>query len=182
MHHSAHHRAQGKDTSLTSRRAVKKDHSTHSKEAALPPEMQNHQHPCQPSRNDRGKPSCGSPRANATATPHNLPYIGRGTVETTNPKHTPPTRNHPADNFANEKPYWWVSDGLADCMDPDCCLQPSCQNQLYCKGSPDPAEVLSQSPSSLAPQQAARSFYQRIHFLVGSESTHVTTGESPFNK
>ncbi|MED6273488.1 Teneurin-3 [Characodon lateralis] len=67
-------------------------------------------------------------------------------------------------------------------MDPDCCLQPSCQNQLYCKGSPDPAEVLSQSPSSLAPQQAARSFYQRIHFLVGSESTHVTTGESPFNK
>uniref|UniRef100_A0A3Q2G126 Teneurin transmembrane protein 3 n=1 Tax=Cyprinodon variegatus TaxID=28743 RepID=A0A3Q2G126_CYPVA len=73
-------------------------------------------------------------------------------------------------------------DGLADCMDPDCCLQPSCQNQLYCKGSPDPSEVLSQSPSSLAPQQAARSFYQRIHFLVGPESTHVITGVSPFNK
>ncbi|KAK2919532.1 hypothetical protein Q8A73_003903 [Channa argus] len=73
-------------------------------------------------------------------------------------------------------------DGLADCMDPDCCLQPSCQNQLYCKGSPDPVEVLSQSPSSLAPQQAARSFYQRIHFVVGPESTHVITGESPFNK
>ncbi|XP_062283031.1 teneurin-3 isoform X6 [Scomber scombrus] len=73
-------------------------------------------------------------------------------------------------------------DGLADCMDPDCCLQPSCQNQLYCKGSPDPGEVLSPSPSSLAPQQAARSFYQRIHFLVGPESTHVITGDSPFNK
>lgn len=73
-------------------------------------------------------------------------------------------------------------DGLADCMDPDCCLQPSCQNQLYCKGSPDPGEVLSQSASSLAPQQAARSFYQRIHFLVGPESTHVIAGDSPFNK
>ncbi|XP_023253031.1 teneurin-3-like [Seriola lalandi dorsalis] len=73
-------------------------------------------------------------------------------------------------------------DGLADCMDPDCCLQPSCQNQLYCKGSPDPGEVLSQSLSSLAPQQAARSFYQRIHFLVGPESTHVITGDSPFNR
>ncbi|XP_053185147.1 teneurin-3 isoform X4 [Scomber japonicus] len=73
-------------------------------------------------------------------------------------------------------------DGLADCMDPDCCLQPSCQNQLYCKGSPDPGEVLSQSQSSLASQQAARSFYQRIHFLVGPESTHVITGDSPFNK
>ncbi|XP_061628035.1 teneurin-3 isoform X3 [Phyllopteryx taeniolatus] len=73
-------------------------------------------------------------------------------------------------------------DGLTDCMDPDCCLQPSCQNQLYCKGSPDPVELLSQSPSSLAPQQAARSFYQRIHFLLGPESTHVISGDSPFNK
>uniref|UniRef100_A0A3Q3G231 Teneurin transmembrane protein 3 n=1 Tax=Labrus bergylta TaxID=56723 RepID=A0A3Q3G231_9LABR len=60
-------------------------------------------------------------------------------------------------------------DGLADCMDPDCCLQPSCQNQHL-------------SPSSLAPQQAARSFYQRIHFLLGPESTQVVTEESPFNK
>uniref|UniRef100_H3CII2 Teneurin transmembrane protein 3 n=1 Tax=Tetraodon nigroviridis TaxID=99883 RepID=H3CII2_TETNG len=73
-------------------------------------------------------------------------------------------------------------DGLVDCLDPDCCLQLSCQNHLYCKGSPDPVEVLSQSPSSLDPQQAARSFYQRIHFLVGPESTHVVTGDSPFNK
>ncbi|MEQ2309140.1 hypothetical protein AMECASPLE_035521 [Ameca splendens] len=59
--------------------------------------MQNHQHPCQPSRNDRAKWNCGSLRANVTATPHILPYIGRGTVKTTNPKYTPPTRNHPAD-------------------------------------------------------------------------------------
>ncbi|XP_077381394.1 teneurin-3 isoform X9 [Festucalex cinctus] len=73
-------------------------------------------------------------------------------------------------------------DGLTDCMDPDCCLQPSCQNHLYCKGSPDPVEVLNQSPSSLAPQQAARSFYQRIYFLLGPESTHVISGDSPFNK
>uniref|UniRef100_A0A8D3CVH4 Teneurin transmembrane protein 3 n=1 Tax=Scophthalmus maximus TaxID=52904 RepID=A0A8D3CVH4_SCOMX len=69
-------------------------------------------------------------------------------------------------------------DGLADCMDPDCCLQPSCQNQLYCSGSPDPGEVLGQSLSSMA----ARSFYQRIHFLLGPESTHVVTGDSPFNR
>ncbi|MEQ2284727.1 hypothetical protein AMECASPLE_024497 [Ameca splendens] len=87
MHHPAHHHAQGKDASPASRRAAQKGHSTHS----------NHQHPCQPSKNDRAKPSCGSPRANATATPHIIPYIGRGTVKTTNPKHPPPTRNHPAD-------------------------------------------------------------------------------------
>ncbi|XP_047223822.1 pollen-specific leucine-rich repeat extensin-like protein 1 [Girardinichthys multiradiatus] len=74
-----------------------------------PPKTQTHQHPCQPSKNDPAKPSCGSPRANATATPHILPYIGRGMVKTTNPKHTPPTRNHPADkqtppHYKAEKP------------------------------------------------------------------------------
>ncbi|KAK5599184.1 hypothetical protein CRENBAI_024735 [Crenichthys baileyi] len=37
IHHPAHHHAQGKDTSLTSRREAKKGHNTHSKEAALPP-------------------------------------------------------------------------------------------------------------------------------------------------
>ena len=74
------------------------------------------------------------------------------------------------------------ADGLADCMDPDCCLQASCQSQPYCRGSPDPAEVLSQSPAPLVPQLAARSFYQRIHFLVGHDSTHVITGDNPFNR
>uniref|UniRef100_A0A6Q2WWC8 Teneurin-3 n=1 Tax=Esox lucius TaxID=8010 RepID=A0A6Q2WWC8_ESOLU len=73
-------------------------------------------------------------------------------------------------------------DGLADCMDPDCCLQTSCQTQTYCRGSPDPADVIGQSPSGLAPQQAARSFYQRIRFLVGPDSSHVVTGDNPFNK
>ncbi|KAK5619822.1 hypothetical protein CRENBAI_006779 [Crenichthys baileyi] len=90
MHHPAHHRAQGKDASPSIRRAA-------------------HQHSCRPSKNDRAKPSCGSPRANATVTQHILPYIGRGMVKTTNPKHTPPTRNHPADKqtppqYKAEKP------------------------------------------------------------------------------
>lgn len=49
-----------------------------------------------------------------------------------------------------------LSDGLVDCLDPDCCLQLSCQNHLYCKGSPDPVEVLSQSPSSLDPQRVRK--------------------------
>ncbi|KAK5613556.1 hypothetical protein CRENBAI_019818 [Crenichthys baileyi] len=109
MHHPAHHRAQGKDASSASRGATQKGHSMHSKEATLPHKKQNHQHPCQPSKNDRAKPSCCYPRANATATPHILPYIGRDTVKTTNPEHTPPTRNHPADKqtppqYKPEKP------------------------------------------------------------------------------
>ncbi|KAK5600794.1 hypothetical protein CRENBAI_009956, partial [Crenichthys baileyi] len=62
------------------------------------PEMQNHQHPGQQSKSDRDKPSGSSPRANtiATATPHIHPYICRDMLKTTNPKHTPPPRNHPA--------------------------------------------------------------------------------------
>lgn len=66
-------------------------------------------------------------------------------------------------------------------MDPDCCLQSSCQNQPYCRGRPDPQDVIGQSPQSPS-QQAAKSFYERIGFLTGAESTHVIPGESPFNK
>ncbi|KAK5604706.1 hypothetical protein CRENBAI_012446 [Crenichthys baileyi] len=80
-------------TSPASQRTAQKGHSTPSKEVALPPETQNHQHPCQPSKNDVAKPRF--PRA--TAPPHIILYIGEGTVKTTNPKHTPPNRNHPAE-------------------------------------------------------------------------------------
>lgn len=66
-------------------------------------------------------------------------------------------------------------------MDPDCCLQSSCQNQPYCRGLPDPQDIISQSQQSPS-QQAAKSFYDRISFLIGPDSTHVIPGESPFNK
>jgi hypothetical protein len=66
-------------------------------------------------------------------------------------------------------------------MDPDCCLQSSCQNQPYCRGLPDPQDIISQGLQSPS-QQAAKSFYDRISFLIGSDSTHVIPGESPFNK
>lgn len=77
--------------------------------------------------------------------------------------------------------YISLTDGLVDCMDPDCCLQSSCQNQPYCRGLPDPQDIISQSLQSPS-QQAAKSFYDRISFLIGSDSTHVIPGESPFNK
>ncbi|KAM8842716.1 LOW QUALITY PROTEIN: teneurin-3 [Synchiropus picturatus] len=73
-------------------------------------------------------------------------------------------------------------DGLEDCMDPDCCLQPICQNELSCRGSPEPVEILKRSPSTLAVQQVARSFYQCVRFLVGPGSTHIIFGENPFLK
>ncbi|CAJ0961405.1 unnamed protein product [Ranitomeya imitator] len=72
-------------------------------------------------------------------------------------------------------------DGLIDCVDPDCCLQSACQNQPYCRGLPDPQDIISQSQQSPS-QQAARSFYDRISFLIGPDSTHVIPGDNPFNK
>ncbi|TRY90659.1 hypothetical protein DNTS_005399 [Danionella cerebrum] len=71
-------------------------------------------------------------------------------------------------------------DGLTDCMDPDCCLQASCHTTSLCVGSPDPLDIIqeTQISSSLSTLQ---SFYQRVRFLVGRDSTHVIPGANPFD-
>uniref|UniRef100_A0A452GKG8 EGF-like domain-containing protein n=1 Tax=Gopherus agassizii TaxID=38772 RepID=A0A452GKG8_9SAUR len=71
-------------------------------------------------------------------------------------------------------------DGLVDCMDPDCCLQPLCHVNPLCLGSPDPLDIIqeTQTPTS---QQNLHSFYDRIKFLIGKDSTHVIPGENPFD-
>ncbi|XP_019390418.1 PREDICTED: teneurin-2 isoform X2 [Crocodylus porosus] len=77
-----------------------------------------------------------------------------------------------ADNKDNE------GDGLVDCLDPDCCLQSTCQNSLLCRGSRDPLDIIQQSYSG---SPTVKSFYDRIKLLVGKESTHIIPGENPFN-
>ncbi|KAL8191219.1 UNVERIFIED_CONTAM: Teneurin-4 [Gekko kuhli] len=66
-------------------------------------------------------------------------------------------------------------------MDPDCCLQPLCQTNSLCQGSPDPLDIIQEThpPISL---QNLHSFYERIKFLVGKDSTHVIPGENPFSE
>ncbi|KAK2544778.1 Tenm2 [Columba livia] len=71
-----------------------------------------------------------------------------------------------------------LSDGLVDCLDPDCCLQTTCQNSLLCRGSRDPLDVIQQSHAG---SPAVKSFYDRIKLLVGKDSTHIIPGENPFN-
>ncbi|KAK5606731.1 hypothetical protein CRENBAI_016363 [Crenichthys baileyi] len=90
-----HHLAQGKDASPASQTAPERPQPT-TESGCIPPHDLNHQH--QPSKSDRAKPSCSSPRANATAIPHILLYVQRDTLKPTSPKHAPPTRNNPADN------------------------------------------------------------------------------------
>uniref|UniRef100_A0A6I8PGC2 Teneurin transmembrane protein 4 n=1 Tax=Ornithorhynchus anatinus TaxID=9258 RepID=A0A6I8PGC2_ORNAN len=72
------------------------------------------------------------------------------------------------------------ADGLGDCLDPDCCLQPLCQSDALCRGSPDPLDLLQQAPGPAAPP-SLRSFYDRVRFLVGQDGTHNVPGDDPFD-
>ncbi|KAL2096650.1 hypothetical protein ACEWY4_008798 [Coilia grayii] len=70
-------------------------------------------------------------------------------------------------------------DGLVDCMDPDCCLQASCHTTPLCVGSPDPLDIIQETQISSG-QSTLQSFYERVHFLIGRDSTHVVPGANPF--
>ncbi|XP_053400283.1 teneurin-m-like isoform X5 [Mercenaria mercenaria] len=69
-------------------------------------------------------------------------------------------------------------DGLRDCMDPDCCSSTECEDNLYCRASPDPAEILlrKQAPSTTA------SFYEKMKFLVEENSVQMDTSKNAFNE
>ncbi|XP_051791182.1 LOW QUALITY PROTEIN: teneurin-1 [Erpetoichthys calabaricus] len=71
-------------------------------------------------------------------------------------------------------------DGLLDCVDPDCCHQPSCFSGPLCQGSPNPLDLIQQSQSPFS-QLPPRLFFERIKFLIGKDSTHVLPGEAPFD-
>lgn len=80
----------------------------------------------------------------------------------------------------------FVSDGLIDCVDPDCCEQLSCGSDPLCHGSADPLALLQQSPlpSATAPSPVSahtHSFYRRIRFLLGKMATHTLPGDVPFD-
>nr|XP_032813608.1 teneurin-3-like isoform X2 [Petromyzon marinus] len=72
-------------------------------------------------------------------------------------------------------------DGLADCVDPDCCGLPACQAHSLCQGSPDPRALLPEPPMaslSRPPPGPAATFYERMRFLLGT--THLIPGGNPF--
>uniref|UniRef100_A0AAQ4PXG8 Teneurin-4 n=1 Tax=Gasterosteus aculeatus aculeatus TaxID=481459 RepID=A0AAQ4PXG8_GASAC len=71
-------------------------------------------------------------------------------------------------------------DGLVDCMDPDCCLQATCHTTSLCVGSPDPLDIIQETQMSSA-QSNLQTFYDRVYFLVGRDSTHVIPGANPFD-
>ncbi|XP_075956964.1 teneurin-4 isoform X5 [Anarhichas minor] len=71
-------------------------------------------------------------------------------------------------------------DGLVDCMDPDCCLQATCHTTSLCVGSPDPLDIIQETQMSSS-QSNLQTFYDRVYFLVGRDSTHIIPGANPFD-
>uniref|UniRef100_A0A3B4ZJY0 Teneurin-4 n=1 Tax=Stegastes partitus TaxID=144197 RepID=A0A3B4ZJY0_9TELE len=71
-------------------------------------------------------------------------------------------------------------DGLVDCMDPDCCLQATCHTTSLCVGSPDPLDIIQETQMS-STQSNLQTFYDRVRFLVGRDSTHTIPGANPFD-
>ncbi|XP_053702801.1 teneurin-4 isoform X2 [Synchiropus splendidus] len=71
-------------------------------------------------------------------------------------------------------------DGLVDCMDPDCCLQSACHTTALCVGSPDPLDIIQETQASSS-HATLQTFYERVRFLVGRESTHVVRASNPFD-
>lgn len=76
--------------------------------------------------------------------------------------------------------YLTLSDGLVDCMDPDCCLQATCHTTSLCVGSPDPLDIIQETQMS-STQSNLQTFYDRVRFLVGRDSTHIIPGANPFD-
>ncbi|XP_023817817.1 teneurin-4 isoform X1 [Oryzias latipes] len=71
-------------------------------------------------------------------------------------------------------------DGLVDCMDPDCCLQGTCHTTTLCVGSPEPLDIIQETQMSSV-HSNLQTFYDRVRFLVGRDSTHVVPGSNPFD-
>ncbi|KAJ9594791.1 hypothetical protein L9F63_013923, partial [Diploptera punctata] len=57
-------------------------------------------------------------------------------------------------------------DGMVDCSDSECCIHPSCVDNIMCLASNDPVEVLLRKQ----PPSVTASFYQRVKFLIEENS------------
>ncbi|PVD34980.1 hypothetical protein C0Q70_06261 [Pomacea canaliculata] len=69
-------------------------------------------------------------------------------------------------------------DGLLDCLDPDCCDSPGCENSLYCRTAPEPNDILL---SKDAPSPTA-SFFDRMRFLIEENSVQMDATRNSFNE
>ena len=71
-----------------------------------------------------------------------------------------------------------ISDGMTDCLDPDCCTTVNCKDAFQCSTTHDPMEILlrKQPPSNTA------SFFTRMRFLVEDDSVQSYARLTSFNR
>ncbi|XP_074039433.1 teneurin transmembrane protein Ten-m isoform X2 [Leptinotarsa decemlineata] len=69
-------------------------------------------------------------------------------------------------------------DGLVDCEDPECCMNPVCKSSQLCVSAPKPIDILlrKQPPSITA------SFFERMKFLIDEGSLQNYARQETFNE
>lgn len=73
--------------------------------------------------------------------------------------------------------YGFMTDGLVDCADAECCNTPACQHHVMCQTSVDPIEILFRKQ----PPAVTASFFQRMRFIVEEGSVQNYAAASSFN-
>ena len=71
-----------------------------------------------------------------------------------------------------------MSDGLVDCLDPDCCISSSCRDTVHCRSVPEPMEILLRRQ----PASSSASFYERMRFLIDDDSVQSYATTSSFDQ
>ncbi|VVC40590.1 Hypothetical protein CINCED_3A025864 [Cinara cedri] len=69
-------------------------------------------------------------------------------------------------------------DGLMDCEDPECCLNPICRNSQHCVSSPKPIDILLRKQ----PPAITASFFERTKFLIEEGSLQNYVRPDTFNE
>ncbi|XP_022901485.2 teneurin-m isoform X3 [Onthophagus taurus] len=76
------------------------------------------------------------------------------------------------DNRDNDK------DGLIDCQDPECCLNPACRTSQLCVSAPKPTDILLRKQ----PPAITASFFERMKFLIDEGSLQNYARQETFNE
>lgn len=76
------------------------------------------------------------------------------------------------------KLFKYITDGLVDCEDPECCVSHQCKNSQLCVAPPKPIDVLLRKQ----PPAITASFFERMKFLIDEGSLQNYAKMETFNE